>query len=116
MSYIEALSLGSNTNADIRFGDISEGGTTRVNVDYHKEFVSLWRNVSELNTDSFVISSSCSRSVVTSVMNALLYFAGKTAKLSFLFVLIKADDGGIEVKISSASPSESDHHSVCTWR
>jgi hypothetical protein len=90
MADVEAFSLIGNSNSDVSFGDIpkSRATTSRVDIDSHKELVSVHRNVSEVNANTLVITMSISSSVVTSMMHALDHLAREAANLRHLFVLV----------------------------
>jgi hypothetical protein len=116
MTNVEAFSLRCNSTADIGLRDISEGRATSVYVDHNVKLNSKVRNITEFNADTFVISTTRSCRVITSVGDSFCTFVRKTAKLSLVMVDIHTDHRGVKIEISPGGPSETNNHCVGTWR
>lgn len=113
MSRFETPVIASHTAADIGVRYVGESASARVDVDHHVQLLSIVGNVSEVDSDAFVISTASSSGVVASMNDSLRSLRSKIDKLSLLFVNIQSDDRSVKVNAAiAAGPAQSDDHAV----
>ena len=88
MSRFESLGRSGNTDTHISARNIFESVTSRVNIYSHKQLRDIIGDISKINSDSFVISTSSSSSVVSSMCDTTTFLVSKVNQVCLIFVLV----------------------------
>jgi len=112
VSRVESFSRLCNGNSDISVSHLIESNSLGVDVDCHEQLYCALGQVSKLNSNALVISSSIARGVVPSMLDSLSLRFAKTNDICLILVSIQAYDRGVKVYVTVAFPPEANNHSV----